>query len=178
MPLAAKDDDRLDRAICKRFFYKAMMATTQPYLKPQRGLGGDIGIPASVIENNKHLIGGIVMEKTVEAFKELNSELIEAKKNLFDAVEEIKQLRGVIGPEMMTHIANLRSHRMAVVSEMRESLSTMRDVRKFFLESEYEHEMARLERFVSICKQLQQLQSEGVLNAVCDLAIKLAIKES
>jgi len=43
------------------------------------------------------------------------------------------------------------------------------------LEKSYEKEMERLKEFISVCKQIEALKASGTLEAVSDLAIKMAI---
>ena len=66
---------------------------------------------------------------------------------------------------------------MTVVNEIRESLSALRDIRKFFLDPEHEKEMVRLEQFVALCRELQALKQSGVLDAVSDTIIRLGLSE-
>ena len=74
-------------------------------------------------------------------------------------------------------MTDLRATRMATVNEINASLAAMREIRKFFLESDYETEMTRLERFVRVCRDLQDLKASGVLDAIADTSIKLAVQE-
>jgi hypothetical protein len=83
-------------------------------------------------------------------------------------------LADIVQPSLMKQAQDLRSARMTVVSEVQQALGAMRDVRKFFLESDYETEMARLERFVKVCRELQALKDDGVLDAVCDSSLRLS----
>lgn len=117
------------------------------------------------------------MEKTDQLLKDTNTEVLESKKILQDLANEIRALSDVVNPSLMEQIKNIRQARMTVVSEIRESLSALREIRAFFLESNYETEMQRLERFVRLCREIQALKSEGVFDAVCDTAIRMALKE-
>ena len=117
------------------------------------------------------------METTDVLLKKINSELEESKKVLETLANEIAAISDIIQPKLIEHIRKIRDSRMAVVSEVQTSLTQLRDLRKFFLESDYGQEMDRLERFVRICQQLKDLKESGVLDAVADISIRLAMKE-
>jgi hypothetical protein len=53
----------------------------------------------------------------------------------------------------------------------------LKGVREYFLEKDYEREMARLNDFVTLCKSIKALKDAGILDAVADLAIRLAVQE-
>ena len=57
---------------------------------------------------------------------------------------------------------------MTIVSEVKQSLNVLKDVRKFFIEKDYETEMQNLERFINLCKEIKQLKEDGIFDAVCD----------
>jgi len=56
-------------------------------------------------------------------------------------------------------------------------LCELRDIRKFFLESDYKTEVERLERFVSLCREIKALKESGLFDAVCDTAIRMSVQE-
>ena len=105
-----------------------------------------------------------------------NKEMETAKRVLQELANEVTALADIVQPALEKQIASLRSARMATVNEI-QSLTAMRDIRKFFLEADYAVEMERLERFVRLCRDLQELKASGVFDAVCDTALRLAIKE-
>ena len=118
------------------------------------------------------------MEKTAELLKEVNEEVQESKRVLQELANEIRAIANVVNPALMEHVAALRANRMTLVQEVRESLAAMKEIRRFFLESDYETEMARLERFVRVCRDMRELIGDGTVDAVSDSAIRLAVKET
>lgn len=118
------------------------------------------------------------MENTAAMLEATNMQLTEAKATMQSLVNELKGSAEVIGPALMKHVQECRAARMTVTTEVRDSLAALRDLRKFFLESDYEVEMTRLDRFVSLCRELQALKQAGVLDAVVDIAIRLATQEA
>lgn len=121
------------------------------------------------------LQGGFLMEITNETLKVINLEVDESKKILQNLVNEIKILHNIVEPALLKAIQDMRTARMTMVSEVSQSLKLLGDVRKFFFEKDYDEEMKRLERFVNICKEIKKLKDDGVFDAVCDSALKLAI---
>lgn len=118
---------------------------------------------------------GVGMEKTVELVSIVNEEARESKQILEDLANQISKLQAIVQPALVEHAQGIRAARMTVVSEVQQALTAMRDVRKFFLESDYEEEMVRLERFVRVCRELQALKEAGVLDAVCDSSLRLLV---
>lgn len=75
-------------------------------------------------------------------------------------------------------IRHLRESRMMCTAEVAASMSALRDVRAFFLDKDYEAERARLKDFVELCERLVALQKSGALDAVADVALKLAVPQA
>lgn len=123
------------------------------------------------------LLIGRSMEETVEKLKEVTAECEKGRNSLRDLEGEVRALAEIIKPQIENRTAEIRSLRMSLVSELNQSLASLREVRRFFLDADYRQEIDRLKEFVSVCKELQKLKADGVLDAVCDSAIRLALKE-
>jgi hypothetical protein len=117
------------------------------------------------------------MEETNEMLQKTLATVKESKRELEGLANDVKALSDIVQPLLSDQIKKLRASRMAVVSEVKSALSAMRDVRSFFMESDYNHEMERLERFIGLCAELDALKRSGVLDAVADTSIRLADKE-
>lgn len=117
------------------------------------------------------------MEDVNNLIHAVNDEAAESKTILQNLKNDVSELSDIIQPQLYKMAHDLRASRMAVVTEIRDSLAAMREVRKFFLESDYVTEIDRLERFVRLCREFQALKAAGVLDAVLESAIRLAIKE-
>lgn len=76
--------------------------------------------------------------------------------------------------ELPKHTEKLRAWRMMVEREKDMSLKALRELRQFFLESEHEREMMRLNEFVSMAERLAKLAKDGTLEKVADVMLKLA----
>lgn len=121
---------------------------------------------------------GHLMEETAQLIQSVNVEVQESKRILRELSMEIKAVGDIVGPMLLGQVKSVRDARMTTVNELKESLAQFREVRKFFLESDYEREMQRLERFIAACRELQQLKASGVLDAVSDVVIRLAVQET
>jgi hypothetical protein len=123
------------------------------------------------------LVVGKIMEDTKSLLMVVNDDVKASKMVLEELANDVRALADIVHPLLVEHVKVLRSSRMAAVAEVRDSIAALREVRTFFLESNYEKEMQRLERFVAVCREIQQLKSSGVFDAVCDSAIRMAVKE-
>ena len=119
---------------------------------------------------------GMFMEEINNGLIDLATQLRATQKDFEAAHNEVGNILDVVGPRLVAEISNIRSARMTLVSEIHQSLAALKDVRKFFLESDYEIEMKRLERFVAVCKELKQLKNEGTLDAVAETSLRLMDK--
>jgi hypothetical protein len=121
-------------------------------------------------------IGGS-LEDSTQMVNTAANEAREAKETLQQLSNQVRAISDVIEPELAKQITTIRNQRIALVSELRQSLDMLKDVRKFFLESDYDKEMERMERFVRVCQQIKELKDDGTFDAVCDSAIRLAVRE-
>lgn len=121
------------------------------------------------------LLTGVHMEQTLEQMQMINEEIVESKKVLQSVYNEFTSVTSQLNPLFRQQIATIRDARMATVSEIQIALVAMRDIRKFFLETDYEKEMKRLSEFVELCKEMKRLKEEGIFDALCDTALKLAV---
>ncbi len=123
------------------------------------------------------IVTGGHMERTAEQLQMINEEVVESKKVLEGLYNELSSVLTQLNPLFREQIKSIRDARMASVSEIQLALVAMRDIRKFFLEEDYEKEMKRLSEFVELCREMKRLKEEGTLDALCDLALKLAARD-
>jgi hypothetical protein len=122
-------------------------------------------------------IVGVVMEDATELLEAANKEVENSRLILEDLQNKVRALGDIVLPALAEQVKAIRDSRMAVSREVGQILGDLRDVRQFFIEKDYELEMARLERFIALCKELQGLKSDGTLDAVLDSALHLATGE-
>jgi len=70
--------------------------------------------------------------------------------------------------------SKIRSSRMTVIAETHQVAKALKDVREFFLGSDYAEETKRLGEFVELCERLKALKECGFLDTVADTMINLA----
>lgn len=121
--------------------------------------------------------GGVFMEDIKNELEVINREVLESKKILENLSNEIRAVSDIVEPALLKQIKDIREHRMSLISELKNCLNMLQDVRKFFLDSDYKIEMERLERFIGVCKEIQILKQEGVFDDICNSAIRMAIRE-
>lgn len=121
------------------------------------------------------LRGGGVMEKDAAALKLLNAEMKDGLKGLQDTVNIVFKTSEQLTPIFNELVKETRDMRMTVTTELQKSLKTMKDVRKFFFESDHKEELKRLQEFVTLGERMRALISDGTMDAVVDVAIKLAV---
>lgn len=78
--------------------------------------------------------------------------------------------------DLKIYIEDIRRSRMAVVTEISQISSGLREVRQFFLGGDYKEEIERLRTFVELCERLEKLKASGFLDAVADTMLKLAVR--
>jgi hypothetical protein len=120
---------------------------------------------------------GAKVEDATEIVQAATQQLQAAKKELTDTANQIERLSNVVLPMLAEKVTQLRSARMGLVSEVNASLGALRDIRQFFIESDYEKEVKRLEQFLGLCDRLKQLRQDGTLDVVSDVVIRLATQE-
>jgi hypothetical protein len=122
------------------------------------------------------MVGNIMdIEEMAALLRESNEDVSAALRQMELATNKIRSLYQVVSPELQKHIREIRESRMTIDREMKQTLESLQAVRDFFLERSYEKEMERLKEFISVCKQIKTLKDDGTLDAVSDLALKLAI---
>ena len=120
-------------------------------------------------------IGAHKMDDTTALLKETTEEMRAAKAELESLANQVANLYSKTLPELDEHLKRFQGLRMAVAREMASTLTELRDVRRFFLESDHAEEVGRLERFAALCRELLELKKSGALDAICDSALRLEI---
>ena len=72
------------------------------------------------------------------------------------------------------YLEDIRQTRFAVVSETAAMTKELKEVRQFFLGSDYKEQTDRLREFVDLCERLQKLKACGFLDSVADTMLRLA----
>ncbi|MCP4201820.1 MAG: hypothetical protein GY769_07800 [bacterium] len=124
-----------------------------------------------------YIVVGWEMEQNEKMLEAVTKEATEAREFMERAYNQVRTLSEEVRPLLMEQAKEIRAARMTVTSELGQALQVLKDVRKFFLEKDYTTEMERLQRFVELCWEFQDLKQQGVLDAMCDAALRLAVAE-
>ncbi len=73
-----------------------------------------------------------------------------------------------------TYLEDIRQTRFAVVTETAQMTRELKDVRQFFLGSDYAEQIKRLREFVDLCERLSELKKSGFLDSVADTMLRLS----
>jgi len=117
------------------------------------------------------------MEDAGQLLEVANKELEKSKQQLKETAAQISKMSDVTLPIITDQVNHIRSLRMTITREAEATIEALRQVSQFFLESRYEEEMTRVQRFVGLCEQLRALKQDGTLDALSDTIIRLAYKE-
>lgn len=99
-----------------------------------------------------------------------------AKVELEATANTVAEMAGIILPKVTETINELRSARMAIVSETSMILGAMREVRSFVMEKNHEVEVNRINEFVEACVRFKELKDSGVLDIMVDATAKMMDK--
>lgn len=113
------------------------------------------------------------MPKQISEFTE---EVNMAKEKLNDYTDLFRKDMIEFVEQLPDAIKRVRDWRMTIDREKSLSVQSLRELRQFFLESDYEKEMARLSEFVRMCERMKALSDDGTLEKVSDVMLKLATK--
>jgi hypothetical protein len=163
----------------KSFFYAKMMLIVEKARIRAEACGKADHYDMSVIGHYEMCCytGGITLEENVEVIKETADTMEHALEVLQETVNAVQKTSDHFFPIMAGMVKKTRDTRMTVTTELNKSLNAMKDVRQFFLDSDYKIEIERLKEFVDISERMRSLIQDGTMDAITDVAIKLAIKE-
>lgn len=113
-------------------------------------------------------------EKTITSSEKLVEQAMDARAALDAMANTYKASWFEFAEGCDERLKTLRMNRMAMDSEMRQLMASLREVRQFFLDSNHEREIERLKEFVSVCERLQSLKASGFLDSVADTMLKLS----
>jgi negative regulator of replication initiation len=78
---------------------------------------------------------------------------------------ELADVIEVIEPALADHTKRLRQARMASLDEMRQITTHLQELRKLLTSSETEHMLRQGERFLALCRELEEFRAVGFLDA-------------
>jgi hypothetical protein len=100
----------------------------------------------------------------------------EARQVVYDLVMGLRDDMAKFEADAKLHVEAIRAKRMFMVTETAQIGNALREIRQFFMGSDYKEEQARLKEFVELCERLQALKQSGFLDSIADTMLTLAIK--
>lgn len=112
--------------------------------------------------------------KVLSASRKYAQEVSDARNMLDDALDLLRPQMIDFAKEAPSMVDKVRQWRMTMEREKDLSVKALTDLRKFFLDTDHEKEMQRLESFVRTCERLAALAQDGTLDKVAEVMLKLA----
>jgi hypothetical protein len=117
--------------------------------------------------------------RTIHEFPRQTSPQVRAAEDARKIVAELVQ---GLGGEMekfeaqaKIHCEQIRGKRMTMVTEAAQMTNALKEIRQFFLGSDYKEEIARLSEFVDLCERLQRLKESGFMDSIADTMLTLSV---
>ena len=154
----------------KSHWSKSVSATIQ-----EAKVGNEAKYKKSIIDNNQIFNAGEKIEIMKQELLETATEAEEALEKVRGIYNNIVATYDQVQPHIKEMVTSIRSAKQGVVFELSSALTLMKDVRKFFIDSDYKEEMERLEAFVKLGERFRELIKDGTFEAVCDASLKLAV---
>lgn len=120
---------------------------------------------------------GAAMEDANVLLRETQAECQKIKAELEKTSAEMGRLRDVMLPDLRYFLDQVRALRMGLDQEMKHAISSLNEVRHFFIAKDYETEIARLKDFLVTVEKIRVLQRDGTLDGIVDLMLRLACQE-
>ena len=117
------------------------------------------------------------MEDANVLLKETHAECVKIVEQLEKTSDDVSRLRDVMLPELRSFLDQVRLLRMGLDQEMKHAMSSLNEVRHFFIAKDYETEIARLKDFLVTVEKIRLLQRDGTLDGIVDLMLRLACQE-
>lgn len=153
----------------------------QPASAGSRMETADSGVRTKVVNGETFLNLDDVHSVIAAEIAKLPKETRPNVKAAEDAREIIHQLMLGLGGDMEQFRANskiylddVRNVRFAFVTETAQMTSQLKDIRQFFLGSDYKDQISRLKEFVDLCERLNNLKQSGFLDTVADTMLRLS----
>ena len=113
------------------------------------------------------------MENVKSAIKEIHEDIEKSIDVLQQSYNELLKTHGLIAPQIIKMSKELREKRLALTTEIKSSISLMRDIRKFFLEKDHKIEINRIEEFLNVCERVKALIEDGTMDTITETILKL-----
>lgn len=113
------------------------------------------------------------VKKKIKTTEELTERARELTATIDYLATELKGPWSEFQEFIKSALGTVREQRIAMGSETRLLMGSLKEVRQFFLEETYETEIRRLSEFIDLCERLKTLKDCGFLDTVADTMLKL-----
>lgn len=165
------------------------ISTTQDSARREKGIPdsnhyiSESGLPVTMINGEAHCRVEDMQAMITSEVLRLVPQTNPAVKAAEDARKVLDELCAGMGRDMETfktntklYLEDIRQTRFAVVTETAAMTHGLKDIRQFFIGSDYKEQVARLGEFVGLCERLHELKKSGFLDSVADTMLRLADK--
>jgi hypothetical protein len=118
-------------------------------------------------------LSGVIMENVNEAFDESRKDIEKSAETLQQSYNELIKIHNLLAPQLVKVHTDMGNKRRALMTEVKLSISLMKDIRKFFLEKEHIDEIERIKEFCDVCERLRSLITDGTMDTITDSILKL-----
>lgn len=139
------------------------------------------GVKVVMINGVPHFSVEEIQQKIITECEKMAAETRPIVRSAQDARRIVDELVRGLGGDMerfevlsKQYLEGIRQTRFAVVTETSQMTGPLKEVRQFFLGSDYHEQIARLREFVELCERLQKLKESGFLDSVADTMLRLA----
>lgn len=110
--------------------------------------------------------------RVAEAIRTTTAELEQARVVVRDLANELGDVIEVIEPALAEHIARLRQARMSSLDEIRQITNAIKSMKDVLLSPQTDQMLTRAERFLRVCRDLEEFRGVGFLDAFVELFVK------
>ena len=135
--------------------------------------GGEVFFKRETLQFVMHPQTGVIMENVKSAIEEIHEDIEKSIDVLQQSYNELLKTHGLIAPQIIKMSKELREKRLALTTEIKSSISLMRDIRKFFLEKDHKIEIERIEEFLNVCERVKALIEDGTMDTITETILRL-----
>lgn len=127
---------------------------------------------------NRRDVEDLVIRK-IHELPRLTSPQVKAAEDARQIVSELVQGLGAemekFDAQAKLHCEQIRGKRMTMVTEAAQITNALKEIRQFFLGSDYKEEITRLSEFVDLCERMMRLKESGFIDRIADTMLTLSI---
>ena len=103
------------------------------------------------------------------AIKATHEELDAAREVVRTLANELADVIDVVEPILADHTKRIRQARITALDEMRQVTVHLKDMREVLLAPQTDRMLAQAERFLAVCRELEEFRAVGFLDAFIQL---------